>query len=91
MRIIKYLMDISNQLHSPAALFPRKFRSFCWLSGSVGPRTSLQTSGNKRQFPGCAERNLVTVAYKVVCVSVFTFRGISERIITIIMFGLAYV
>lgn len=52
-----------------------------------------QAFGNKHQFTGGSERSLVVILakLKVEYVSVCSFRGIFERKITTIKFGLAYV
>lgn len=44
-------MEISVQVHAPAALFPRNDSSSHWIRGSVAPRAGLDTVDKRIPLP----------------------------------------
>jgi hypothetical protein len=50
-------MEVSDQLHAPSALPPRKAPGTHWIGGWVGPRADLDAVG-KRKIPSpCRDSN----------------------------------
>jgi hypothetical protein len=48
----RHWLEVSGQLHTPAALPPRKkILSTHWLEGRVGPRTNLEDIGRRKFCP----------------------------------------
>jgi hypothetical protein len=43
-------MEMSGQLHAPAALPPRKSPGTHWIGGWVGPRSSLELQSKEKSF-----------------------------------------